>query len=165
MLPAEERAFRAELELWHPSLDAERYLARRSYPRCWVFTAALVFAVAHTEYARALLESLRLIQPRLATSDVNHALAFAAEDLSELAADSWRITVCWAGGNLWFFGAQTMIRAFALGLTVAFVSPETARNVVDVVRSADPEAFERQLAGARLVIRCHPLSLTLTPTP
>ena len=65
MLPSEERAFRAELELWHPRLDAERYLARRSYPRCWVFTAALVFAVAHTEYARALLESLRVKQLRL----------------------------------------------------------------------------------------------------
>ncbi len=165
MLPSDERAFRAELEIWHPSLDADRYLARRGYPRCWVFTAALVFAVGHTEYARALLESLRRTSTRLATYDVDHALRFAVGDLSGLEAESWRATVCTAGGGLWFFGPQTMTRAFGLGLTVAFVSPETARNVVDLVQRADPGAFERQLAAARHVMKVHPLSLILTPTP
>ena len=56
-----------------------------------------------------------------------------------------------------------MNRAFALGLNLAFVCPGAARDVIGVVRSADPMAFERQLASARHVMSDHPLSLVVMP--
>src|SRR3990170_3285420 len=59
MLPQSEVEFREELHVWHPELDARRYLVSHSYPRCWIVTASLIFATAFTEYPQALLDSLR----------------------------------------------------------------------------------------------------------
>lgn len=83
--------------------------------------------------------------------------------LSQLDAESWRIVLCRTGADLWFLGPQSMNRAFALGLNLAFVCPGAARDVIGVVRSADPMAFERQLASARHVMSDHPLSLVVMP--
>lgn len=164
MLPRDDGAFRAELELWHPQLNPDRYLALRGYPRCWVLTAALVFAVSHAEYARALLESLRTeTTARLRERDDDMALRVADGPLSQLDAESWRIVLCRTGADLWFLGPQSMNRAFALGLNLAFVSPGAARDVIGVVRSANPMAFDRQLASARHVMSDHPLSLVVLP--
>jgi hypothetical protein len=164
MLPRDDRAFRTELALWHPELNPERYLALRRYPRCWVLTAALVFAVSNAEYARALLESLRLGSTvHLEDRDDDMALRVADGPLAQSDAEGWRIALCRTGADLWFFGPQSMNRAFALGLNLAFISPGAARDIVGVVRSADPVVFERQLASARRVISGHPLSLVVMP--
>src|SRR3989304_1150712 len=59
MLPQSEAEFREELLVWHPQLNARRYLVSRSFPRCWVVTASLIVATAFPEYAQLLLHSLR----------------------------------------------------------------------------------------------------------
>ncbi len=91
------------------------------------------------------------------------ALRVADRSLSQLDAESSRIVLCRTGADLWLLGPQTMNRAFSVGLNLAFVSPGAARDVVGVVRSADPVTFECQLASARHVMSDHPLSMLVMP--
>ena len=158
MLPASEDAFRQELSLWHPKLDPRRYLISNEYPRCWVVTAALIFAVEFTEYARFLFESLRQSPDIFHRFDARKAEAVRPEWASSLNKASWRRAICGVGSQLYFFGPQTLTRAFAVGLNLAFVQPVTARIFVEMVRATARESLDRQVAGAAAVVRQHPIA-------
>lgn len=158
MLPQTEAAFRQELHLWHPELGAGRYLGSRSYPRCWIVTAALIFATAFPEYARFLFESLRQSPDIFHRFDIRKAEAVRPEWASCLNKESWRRAICGVGSQLYFFGPPTLMRAFAVGLNLAFVQPPTARIIVDMVRATAQESHDRQVAAAEALIRRHPIS-------
>lgn len=158
MLPASEDAFRQELSLWHPELDPRRYIISNRYPRCWVMTAALICAAEFTEYARFLFESLRQSAAIFHPHDPRIAESIEAGGLSMLKEESWRGAICGLGSFLYFFGPQTLRRAFAVGLNLAFVQPETVRAFVNVVRTTAQEGYDRQVAGAAAVVRQHPIA-------
>jgi len=158
MLPESEAAFREELQLWHPKLDAGRYLASQTYPRCWVVTAALIVATAFPEYALLLLESLRQRPDTLRAVDVRVAETFEPDAFSSLDKESWRTAICSVGRLLYFFSPQTQTRAFAVGLNFAFVRPEASRAFVDIARTTAQDTYERQVAAAAAVVQRYPLS-------
>jgi len=160
MLPQSEAAFRQELHLWHPELSADRYLGSRSYPRCWIVTAALILATAFPEYTRFLFESLRQSPDVFHRFDARKAEAVRPEWASSLNRESWRRAICRLGSALYFFGGRRdpLMRAFAVGLNLAFVQPLTARVFVDMVRATEQDSHDRQVAAAEAVIRRHPIS-------
>ena len=161
MLPASEDAFRQELSLWHPELDPRRYLISDSYPRCWVVTAALIFTVEFTEYARFLFESLRQGAAIICPNDSPRTKSMGEGRLSMLNEESWRGAICGLGSLLYFSGPKNLTRAFALGLNLAFVQSETMRAFVNVVRTTAQEGYDRQVAGAAAVVRQHPIALQM----
>ena len=160
MLPQSEGEFRQELHLWHPELGAGRYLGSRSYPRCWIVTAALIFATAFPEYARFLFQSLRQSPDIFHRFDVRKAEAVRPEWASSLNKESWRRETCRLGSALYFFGGRRdpLMRAFAVGLNLAFVQPLTARVFVDMVRATAQGSYDVQVAAAEALIRRHPIS-------
>jgi len=158
MLPESEGEFRRELRVWHPELDARRYMVSHSYPRCWIVTAALIFASAFTEYGRLLLDTLRQRPDIVREVDVRVAEASGRELLSLLDEAPWRKAICATGSHLYFFSPQTLTRAFGVGLNFAFVQPEATHAFVEIVRSTATATHDRQVAAAEAVIRRHPVS-------
>jgi len=163
MLPRCEVTFREELRLWHPDIDPRRYLDTRSYPRCWIVTASLIFATSFPEYARLLLESMNQDQhPFLRERDLRTAKDsdwFVAALLKGL---SWRKVICGLGSTLYSLGPRSLTRAFAVGLLFAFEQPESTRAFVGIVREAIPSDYDRQVAVATVVVRRHPRSVIRT---
>jgi hypothetical protein len=159
MLPRSETDFIQELQVWHPGLHPGRYLAEQSFPRCWIVTAAITVAIAHTEYARYLLESMRDGSSLLSDRDLRVAELSGPELSALLDAGPWRKAICRIGSRMYFFGPQTLTRAFALGLNFAFAQPDAARSFVRVVQSSDRTLFDQMLAGAVFVINRNPVSV------
>lgn len=162
LLPRSEHEFVQELAIWHPELHPSQYSYGQRFPRCWIVTAAITLATAYTEYARYILESLRDEPSLLKDSDAN-AAEFSGPRLLELLDDDpWRRAICKVGSRLYFFGPETLTRAFAVGLNFAFVQPGAARTFAELVRSSDQAAFDRQVVAAGAVINRYPISIILS---
>ncbi len=121
-------------------------------------TAALIFAVEFTEYARFLFESLRQSAAIIYPNDSPRTESIGEGGLSMLNEESWRGAICEIGSFLYFSGPQNLTRAFAVGLNFAFIQPETVRAFVNVVRTTAQEGYDRQVAGAAAVVRLHPIA-------
>jgi hypothetical protein len=163
MLPRCEVTFRQELNLWHPKLDARMYLdTERRYPRCWTFTASLIFAASFAEYARLLMESLYRDQyPFVRDMALRRAQGndwFLVSVLNH--REHWREVVCGLGTGLYAAGGSGSwhTRVFAVGLFFAFAQPDATRTFVDIVREDITSDHDGQVAAARTVVRRHPRS-------
>jgi len=162
MLPRCEVTFREELRLWHPEINPRRYLDTRSYPRCWILTASLIFATSFPEYARLLLESMYQDQDGLRDRDLrmaNRSDWFPVSLLTHRAR--WRDVICGLGTGLYIgpnLGPEPLTHAFAVGLLFAFAQPDATRTFVDIVRESTPIEYNRQVEVATIVVRRHPRS-------
>lgn len=159
MLPQSEPEFIRELDIWHPELHPSQYMYGQRFPRCWIVTAAITFAVSYTEYARYLLESLRHEPNMLRDADSRMAEFCGPRLLELLEEDPWRRAICKIGSRLYFLGPETLTRAFAVGLNFAFVQPDAARSFADLIRSNEQTRFDRQVAAAGEIVIRNPISI------
>jgi hypothetical protein len=160
MLPQCEADFLRELEEWHPDLVdlADRmYLRRGSFPRCWVVTAALIFATSYAEYGQWLLGGLRTMPRVIDDRDAEAARACGPRLMATLNESSWRGAICGVGPDLYRGPSKSLVRIFAVGLNFTCMQPGVARSVVQVVQAADTRTYEWQVAAAGLVVRMNPI--------
>lgn len=160
MLPQCEPEFYRELEAWHPELlgiARLEYLRNKSYPRCWIVTASIIFATSYPEYAQHLLTSLRALPEIIVEADAEIAHDCGPKLLGSLNDTSWRWAICRAGSDLYRSGPRTLTRAFGVGLNFAFIQPEVARAVVQILRTTEQRNFDWQVAAAGFVVRRNPI--------
>ena len=167
---------------WHPELDPARYINKGSYPRCWVYQAALLLAVDCPHYASSLLQLARRDDPGVIEA-LEPRLELAAW-LSDNGADSDKLPanrefLLLRDGTIvtkelalrlqnWkrvldefmridLPANKNMVRAFILGLLVGKVYPSAATMLAVYMHTEEPAIFLTEVHAMRQIAEGNPI--------
>ena len=165
-------AIPTELSIWHPELDPSSYVSTGTYPRCWIYQAALILALDHPDYANSLLDIIRQESPELIEMlDSELPRAHQLLEDSPGSFESGFQGMLMRDGTLVSTGfveklsdwrrvldsfmpldrgpSKSMPRSFALGLLVAFRYPTAARVLVNWMHVSERSKLRMQVKTTR----------------